>query len=388
MSILTSFYVQLCLTYICGVPIFCIAVTFLWKDWRKLYIIKRNKLLTGIAFGCAAISELVLNPLLQAYYLGATDSAFIIGLIAPIVVMFRFIMFYSLIARFWLYYFDTQLIRFNENKDWRMSIDPINEEKNNWFVQNINKYGNEYYILTRIVIFTLIEIMLVFLIAFLIEYYIVSNNNKLNNLSLSLMIKIWYQSISINTIVTLNVPSLISICLFYKTISNFEHNNYNDNFGIRQESILTMILIACYSIYEPFAYVIYSFDVSVEAYLVILSVLETIWTILYILSMYSIGIYPKQLQLQDPNNGNLCFSKMTETIEKMCGGCCVENYNSRRADKELLLLAVPSNIATLHWYDIVHLYDGYEALMKHLEKEFAIENLLFIQEVCHTLQIY
>ena len=40
-----------------------------------------------------------------------------------------------------------------------------------------------------------------------------------------------------------------------------------------------------------------------------------------------------------------------------------------------------------NWQDIVCTGVGYDALMNHLEKEFAIENLLFISEVCIYINV-
>ena len=39
------------------------------------------------------------------------------------------------------------------------------------------------------------------------------------------------------------------------------------------------------------------------------------------------------------------------------------------------------NISVVSWTQLVSFYDGFEAIMNHLEKEFSKENLLFIQEV-------
>lgn len=57
-------------------------------------------------------------------------------------------------AKFWFFYFDPTLTEFITNSEWRVAIDPITES-NNWFAQNVQKYGNSTYIISRLILFCL-----------------------------------------------------------------------------------------------------------------------------------------------------------------------------------------------------------------------------------------
>ena len=73
-----------------------------------------------------------------------------IFLFAPVDILNVFI----LGAKFWFFYFDSKLTEFITNSEWRVAIDPITES-NNWFAQNVQKYGNSTYILSRLILFCL-----------------------------------------------------------------------------------------------------------------------------------------------------------------------------------------------------------------------------------------
>ena len=64
-------------------------------------------------------------------------------------------------------------------------------------------------------------------------------------------------------------------------------------------------------------------------------------------------------------------------------------------DKEVSMNSMNSMVSksittaeNAHWSHIIVTAFGFESLMKHLEKEFAIENLLFISEVCCVLLFF
>lgn len=78
------------------------------------------------------------------------------------------------LIRFWLFYFETELVKFEMNKKWRMAIDPINISQN-WFVRNRHEWGDTLYLLKVIAFITLIFTIVSFILKFYLKDDLYSN---------------------------------------------------------------------------------------------------------------------------------------------------------------------------------------------------------------------
>ena len=271
--------------------------------------------------------------------------------------------------RLWLYYYDLELNKFNRNKEWRRIIDPKNDKlsniSNNWFVKNQQKYyyNTSYYI------------KIIFIIAFLQTVIILLGDI--------------YDIVGylINAFMTILHGGLFIYLIFGKIAKTEKYGQ--DNLGFKCEGYLLS------------SFVLFSFVISlVRAILV-----STIKNInqMYMLSLFfsislvnmtycvcSINIfgyyYYENYRLKNKNiNCNITICKFSKNgYDKNYTIASKSNYN------ELSLAMVKNdfinqqklkNFEDVSWLSLISFYDGFEAIMNHLEKEFSMENLLFIQEV-------
>ena len=120
------------------------SILILQRDWYKLYIIKRKNVFTILIGISLATNVLLLPPteFINHFYNPDDQSTNVVEIF---LLPFQLLALWSFVGRAWLYHFDVYLITFNKNKQWRMAIDPINEDSN-WYVKNIHKWGNQWYL--------------------------------------------------------------------------------------------------------------------------------------------------------------------------------------------------------------------------------------------------
>ena len=132
------------------------------------------------------------------------------------------------LSKFWLFYYDCQLYTFKTNKSWLNAINPINNENSNWFVKNLNKYGNDRY---------LFKIMLIisFIFTFILAILYFDSFLSLTNARIGIII--------VNIVILISVLFII-IGLIYLYIFKIRNNQliYYDNLGIGKEILLTTYL--------------------------------------------------------------------------------------------------------------------------------------------------
>lgn len=232
------------------------------------------------------------------------------------------------LTRFWLYYYDWKINNFNKNKKWRMIIDPINES-NNWFITNRHKYGNEKYFIKWIMGLSIFS----YILSFILWWYIA-----------------WAPPIFI----FLNALVLCAIAIYLTIEITTECDE--DRFGIVNELKFYLIYVILSSIsYTAYSIVMYWTNMSDKA---ILATFDLVTVVLQSALTFSLVIYPK------------CYDYCTKRRVRKQTGSLLPNG------------AINDDV---EWYKkhiaLLSTYDGFEAIMKHLEAEFSMENLLFIQEV-------
>lgn len=274
-------------------------------------------------------------------------------------------LFDLLIARFWLYFFDTQLIMINKNQEWRMLIDPINDVNDNntnscWFVKNINKWGNQYFII-KLVALKNVVIATGELIVNSFASDAQRRNKETNNYELA------------GTIGRFALWFIILGLLFYIRHLALQ-SNFVDRLGIIKEFNVSTLTITI------MANVIMA--ISVCAQITDNQMLFVAWSLCFlpysIIYFYFIIFYPKRL-FESMKSKSKAKSKIAVDKKKKSpltltslSSPLMSDRNDQFANK---------NITVNSWKHIVCIYQGYDAIMNYLEKEFSIENLLFIQEV-------
>ena len=312
------------------------------------------------------------------------------------------ITFWIILVRSWLYYYQIRLIEYNNNKEWRMAIDPINEESN-WYVKNIGKYGNALYLTKLVIVISIFESFL-----FTISWYLQRQIPELEMLPLSTSLLVytifyglegWFlckiqtkkRHLSVNHVNNMSNDDNNSYAN-----SNFNSNskkkkkssNYNgkviidDTLGIKAELIAeTIMFVGMF---------------TCQALIGIARVLNDaiFWfntiCILFAFSFfhtYFFAIFPALFQKRQSGNWH-------DVI--VCIRCCknkdknvnLEQIGSRSNSNTPRIKEMEderrNKLQMIRWVHIVPIYDGFEALMQHLVSEFSTENLLFIQEVCVT----
>ena len=137
-------YVVLCVFILCAfIPALVIAIIRFKQDWDDIYFVKRRRLLVILLF--------VLNAINGFFHFGldlgldfnlihiSTYKSILTFISSPILLNLVGLT----VARIWLLYYDMEIQRFQQNKQWRMAIDPNEIESQNWFISHINTFGNQ-----------------------------------------------------------------------------------------------------------------------------------------------------------------------------------------------------------------------------------------------------
>ena len=390
-------YAMLCFIFTVGSFLTVTSLYILKKDWNSVYLIKRKRsFVTFMIFAMSAVLFIAF-PTEIFFLLQSIDKnvdIVIIIMVSPI----QQTLLWLLMARFWLYYYDSQMLKFNKNKEWRMAIDPASN-LNNWFVKNRHKYGNEHIMLKYVLLISFIQCLIGYILYIGINS--VSSNPKSDNPKLS----VEPHAIVYNIIFHLNyaAPIIPFIYLLYKMHKNISilhdiqyilsrsKNVENDNFGIASELILTscsMFIFSLLGVAFDIVVVIYEDSLTVELIHIFFD------ASIAMIILYLVGIYAKQLY-----NG---YAKKNNINNRGGVGVAVVNNNNNNNNKNDSISGQPPKKNTIvkkirlrtrtssagantneniTWRDVVATYEGFEAFMKHLEKEFSCENLLFVQEV-------
>ena len=207
-----------------------------------------------------------------------------------------------------------------------MAIDPVKESKN-WYVQNKRIKGNwKLFIISSVIIGTICAIIFVI-------FELIYINETVNDVFFGISGVIF---------------GIVAIFLVYKLGFATEL----DGLGIKQE-LLLWIFISPIGILITFIAIIIAQESNVS------QSVETFIRDVFPVCLYHIGLYLAVI-----------FPKQLFTRES------TSNVNSNSGD-----VNDSAMIRSVSWRQVVSVYEGFEALMNHLAKEFSMECLLFIQEV-------
>ena len=267
------------------------------------------------------------------------------------------------IAQFWLFYYDSQLLNFDQNKQWRMAIDPISEATN-WFEKNIHRWGNTKFCIKIVILIVFVESSVTYILFW-----------RINNRQAPMFGYIWVG-------ICWAITTVLAIVLFVE----LKHTQF-DHLGIRQELIgsafgmfALMIVLICFGINLELAGGYTTIFVLFQEYII---------NIVLFAGIYLNGIYPKYLYVKF-NKLQLQTVSMYAWRDVICCACCdgcPHNNFPGQMTSAILLSDEFETHQHRSWIKLIETgYEGYQAFINHLGKEFSTENLLFIHEVgCHVL---
>ena len=294
---------------------------------------------------------------------------------------------YAICCRYWLFYFQTRLSEYEKNKDWRMAIDPIHES-NNWYVQNHHKWGNDVFLLKFVLILTLFQSTVYWIVHF-------------TNTSTIPIADAWLY-------LSYFIALLFGLCMIYK----IKTESFRDNLGILKEikvagwfSVITIatMTVASFVFWIQFRnyytlVIFYCFVIMAMGYM-------------YITILYSKGLFDEYNNINSYSNIiHCCCSSRSRRAtlrknqlyltqssgESNIGGNVImvttpkndpdtpktSETSDNLGRKKINPDHSPRNLKKINrWTQVVGEYKWFVAFMNHLAKEFSTENLLFIQEV-------
>ena len=385
--------VALWLTFIVSVIINIYCIHILRQEKRAVYFVKRDYELvcwgTGVQFG------FLFWQMVSFYFWNyvahdknnngsKTDDFDLSG--AKVVFAIILIFFSSapmptesvlLSVRLWLYYYNLQLTKFNRNKEWRVIIDPKSESSvNNWFVRHRYTISRKNVRLFVIILILLVNVaMLCFIIYHPTRSQIVA-------------FAFWIMLLSL----------INGYLLFGKVIKTQQYGK--SNLGLKNEVLFVILLLVSFLVcfgkfhllsYFQVKYFIISTIWKIEA----MSIL-TIWTCVTVIypKYYYNKLMPlhkrkKRNRKRKRNRKKRGISKSSSRLKHLEVSFLDEsNYSSNCSTRSCSL--TPSTTlteTTISWTHLVSFYDGFEAIMNHLEKEWSMENLLYLQEYIQTKNV-
>ena len=269
--------------------------------------------------------------------------------------------------RLWLYYYDLKFNKFNRNKEWRMIIDYKNESNiNKKFLENYQKYcRNEKYLITIIVCVSIIE-------SIAVSYTGIIN---------------WVASVIISTLSYLIEACIINVYLIFGKIVKVKEYYGRDSLGLKYELYLViiavLILFICavvinIAIEDDKGYHGIKFLFQQCFFIVELCCFMCIFVLYPRYYYYNYSRISKQskynnIKINSLTNGRLRIFSKSKSKSK-------SKSNSKSVIDMGDIDLIGAYYDKISWTKLITFYDGFEAIMNHLEKEFSMENLLFIQE--------
>lgn len=352
-----SYIIFICLTFAFKLPFSIYCVHTLRQDWNATHIAKRCR--AGVAFNIATTLYwiFVVVPVLgllsivvknhghsggvHRYFEIVASILFCIGIIMLSVLIFVYLI------RAWMLYYNTQLHNVELNDNWRMAIDPINYNKtNNWFVKHSKTLGSEKYL------FRYAAILGIICGSFIFAAYAVIYHESLHGTQ-------DLATISPNVALAdglICVIALIWVLAAVYLIFKLKYNTSDDPLGIRSELIILARVV-------PWAVVLYILPTIIGTFLTPEDRISLIIFRCYVLggsmvvNLYLTALYPRR------------YVKRRSVVTTR------SNYGDRADNDDH---AWNQNVS---YQDIIAEHDGFQAFMRHLQHEFSVENLLFIQEV-------
>ena len=326
-----------------SLPLYLYGTATLYRDWNKAFFVKRHRVLIVVSIiNLIGIQFVYLIPTCTEYLLNRTTETTYFYTIVTVLVPNTYSYFALNCIRAWLLYYDINITKFQKHKAWLSAIDPETENKN-WFKNKESTYGNSIFLFK----YTAILIILFALICTVFHL-----------LLMQLMVRIltWI------VITTLTVTTGV----IWRKLKHY----YYDNLGIRKEMLYTMRNGLFWLSFGIFTVVFVQIGmISFELYYVLFTFMVSCFANCL---MFLLTVYPKITNTPTAKI-NKCIQGCV--INSLCCNC---NQGNQTSDEEEDMSIYKYN----NWQFIVCTNYGFESLMNHLEKEFSIENLLFVSEVC------
>ena len=292
---------------------------------------------------------------------------------------------YMYLSKIWLLYYDMRLTKIQNNREWRMIIDPKSSDKigNKFklFLNNQNLLYRSKPLLRMTIICMITEYSIQVLLLLIDEWYGIYFGMVLLGIRIIIGIYIWYQ---------MSLLKLIDI------------------FGLRKEifySVFIGIFIIIIQVIVVFMYIFYNLITEgdlITWYAIVIAIgIGYSITIHYPLTLHNMFEYKKTLQYGYSNG---IMNKTTVPVPSQqvsTAGIGIgrkslkwsqmktltfSSGNNNDNNNNLKIPQIVSNVKSApiinHWSQIVEHEIGYEEFMNHLSAEFSTENLLFITEVC------
>lgn len=323
-----------------GLPLLIYSCCILHADWNKAYIAKRHRILVIISITlifCIQFAYIMPSNILFLIS-GNTDIAYYyLVVISLIPIVYTYVTINTL--RIWFLYFDINITKFRLEKAWLVALDP-ETEKHNWFYKHCNTFGNPYVLVKYSMIIPIV-------------FGLIGSIFHLIGLNVIQRILTWTITLMI---------AITSGIIFYKLKSH-----HYDKLGIKIELIYVLRTGGIWSLCVISSIICFQLKLlSFETYYAIFLFLGFIMS--NFLLLYTI-ILPKFTVAIDKNKYTPHKKHMKNIAHNLN-----DTHNNNNDHKFGSI-----------WIDIAVTSFGFEQLMNHLEKEFSIENLLFVCEVCVSL---
>ena len=374
------------LGFVCliSAPITVYCALNLRRDWNRLYVVKRHRLLVLIALVAINLCQLIYVPVYlvlhiiaysnksesdgKEYLSFASDVDFYGVNIVLVPCWYLYILVMSF--RLWLLYFDMEFTQYNLEKEWLHVIDPSlkTKKETNYFASHQFTTGSSKYLLLR---YGIAIIVTCSLISFLFR---LSNETVIFSRVMTLIVGFLFVSFSI----------VIWRIMKRKT-------DWSDELCIRDELLMifkfgsVIFIIACVVNVLHFRFDILNENVYNLIWNAIVMVTFSIMTYIHI-------IVPKNLSKSSNgddsdilNKLDCCFDQITARIHEFSRSKLNISPASSANNSSQLENEIENDIKSngsnsdnddsvgfgKRWQDIVRTPNGYSTLMHHLKREFS-----------------
>eukprot|EP01084_Bolivina_argentea_P216006 366895_1 len=328
--ITTLFVIFMIIMTLFTLPMCILCGHLLKKHWNSQFVIKRRKHLILALYIFWCWHSFLEFPLYALHGLGllTNERGSFFDIIDTISFFIRCFSCTIYPLRLYLMYYDNEYTKVLTGKEWQILIDPT-IEKTNWFLKHRrHKYGNTFFLLKSIT-----AILSIYFIIFCTLQYTTNYNYWM-----LLMTSIW---------------SLIAI-----TIAIYYWKQYPKSFD-------------CWNIRAEFKLIV-KINLTMPVMLVLIFILVVIGAVHNIVAMFLLFV---------PMEAIMCgvFYALMPYIVYHAQG-----YISQSTDMSMMELTVQKSIRL---QDLVSTDDGYQQFCSFLQREWSVENMLFVTEYVQLKQI-
>ena len=336
----------LCITFFIIAGLFTIPMCILCgyklkENWNQQFIIKRRKWLILSQYLLFAWHSFIEFP----YFVGSLLSNIpltiysFFGMVYVISVLIRSVTGSMYLLRVYILYYDHQYTKILSQQKWQILIDP-NIENSNWFLINKkHRFGNPLYIIKYI----MTPILLIFFSIFcIIQFTFSANHDSLQSDLIGILFTGFYciMLVIAGIYFWTKFPQILDTLLIRKEIS----------FALKILSMFPLALII--GIILQFINII---DPIISLCIMLIVLELAITFVFFILVPYA--------SIKQSNGYMSTELMMASTLE------------SQTSNKDI------------SWQDVIKTNDGFEQFTCFLEREFAVENILYLCEYIQLKQV-